>query len=302
MDPSGLLEEDYSRIRSSAAIVPYRREFVRIWGPDAISYLQGQCSQDVESLSVGGSAEALLLEPQGKVDAYVRVIRLGEDELTLDTDDGFADVVLERLRRFKLRVKVEMERLHWDCLAVRGPRAEALDSGDQLRVEVHWPGLVGFDLVGESPRLPDVAGPVGDAAWEAVRIEAGIPLMGSEIDQRTIPEEAGLVERCVSFTKGCFTGQELVARIDARGSNVARRLRGLVVPGATTRERSLVGGEELFLPDAGSKPAGRVTSVSWSPGMGATVALAYVQRNVGVPGDLCSGELSVQVRPLPLVG
>ncbi len=92
-----------------------------------------------------------------------------------------------------------------------------------------WPGLPGGDLVGESPEAPAGVAMCGMDAYEAVRIEAGIPVMGRELDERTIPAEAGVVDMSVSFTKGCYTGQELVARIDSRGGNVPRRLRGLVL-------------------------------------------------------------------------
>jgi len=137
----------------------------------------------------------------------------------------------------------------------------------------------------------------GYEAWQAARIEAGIPMMGAEIDEKTIPEEAGLVERCVSFTKGCFTGQELVARIDARGSNVARRLRGIVV---STEPGSMVGsGAELVV---GGKAVGRTTSQAWSPGLGAAIVLAYVHRSVEPGSTVTVGGFSAEVRRLPLVG
>ena len=121
--------------------------------------------------------------------------------------------------------------------------------------------------------------------------------MGSELDERIIPEEAGLVERCVSFTKGCYTGQELVARLDSRGSNVPRRLRGLVVAG---EPNSAIGADSEII--ANGKESGRVTSVAWSPGLGATVALGYIHRSVSESSYVTVAGLSAEVRPLPLVG
>jgi tRNA-modifying protein YgfZ len=293
--------DGYRLLRESAAVVPIARDFVRLAGPDAVSYLQGQCSQDVVALGPGRSADALLLEPQGRVDAFVRVTKLAEDELMIDTDAGFGAAVIERLERFKLRVKLEISVADWRCVAVRGPHAADLVTAPEgLRVAVEWPGLSGFDLLGEKPDTPDGVGPSGVVAWEAVRIEAGIPVMGAEIDDRTIPEEAGLVERAVSFTKGCFTGQELVARIDSRGSNVARRLRGLVAPAGVSPE-ALIPDTEL-LGGVANKNVGRVTSSAWSEGLGAAIALAYVHRSVEIPSALRAGDLSVQVRQLPLVG
>jgi len=293
------IEEGYRRLRQSMAVAPVARDVIRVTGPDALGYLQGQCSQDVSALEPGDTAEALLLEPQGRVDAIIRVTRSGADELIVDTDSGWGDAVVARLERFKLRVKVEISLLRWRCVAVRGPDAgDVASPADALRLEVVWPGLIGFDLLGEDPGLPQGVEECGVRAWQAVRIEAGVPMMGSEIDERTIPEEAGLVQRCVSFTKGCFTGQELVARLDARGSNVARRLRGLVVAG--TGPGSTPGpGAELV---AGEKTVGRITSEGWSPLFDATVALAYVHRSVDVGSTVTVAGFNAEVRQLPLVG
>ena len=293
------VHEDYTNLRERAAIVPVERDVVTLSGPDAVQYLQGQCSQDVAALEPGGSADALLLEPQGRIDALVRVTRTGEDELIVDTDSGWGETVVARLERFKLRVKVDISLVGWHCIAVRGPCAGEIASvPGVLRLAVEWPGLGGFDLLGEDLGVPAGVERCGTEAWEAARIESGIPLMGSEIDSRTIPEEAGLVERCVSFTKGCFTGQELVARLDARGSNVARRLRGLVFTGDGAI--SDVGPGTELLTEA--KNVGRVTSAAWSPGIGVTVALAYVHRSVAVGSTVTAGGVSAEVRQLPLVG
>ncbi len=301
-------EVGYRLLREKAALVPLERDFVRLAGPDAVSYLQGQCSQDVVALGPGRSTDALLLEPQGRVDAFIRVTKVGDEELIVDTDAGFGASVIERLERFKLRVKLEISALQWRCVAVRGPQSADFVSGPgSLRVAVDWPGISGFDLLGENPVAPEGIQPSGAQAWEAVRIESGIPVMGAEIDDRTIPEEAGLVERSVSFTKGCFTGQELVARIDSRGSNVARRIRGLVAPLGASPEalapgtELFEGGAGLFEGGAGRKSVGRVTSTAWSEGLGATIGLAYVHRSVDIPSEVIAGDLSVQVRQLPLV-
>lgn len=291
--------EGYRLLREGVAIAPVTRDVVSVSGTDALEYLQGQCSQDVTGLGLGASADALLLEPQGKIDALIRVTRTGEHEFLVDTDAGFGEAVVARLGRFKLRVKVDISLLDWACVAVRGPGADSVSTGpDDLRLDSRWPGIGGFDLVGERPTAPAGVGLCGPEAWEAVRIESGIPMMGSELDEKVIPEEAGLVERCVSFTKGCYTGQELVARLDSRGSNVARRLRGLVVTGPDP-SRAIETGSEIF---ANGKASGRVTSVAWSPGLNATVALGYVHRSVTESTSVTVGDVSAEVRPLPLVG
>ena len=101
-----------------AAWVP--RDVVRVAGPEAESFLQGQLTQDIAAVGAGGSAWSLLLQPQGKVDALLRVARTGDGEFVLDTDGGWGDRVVERLQRFKLRIKADIETLDWKCLAVRG--------------------------------------------------------------------------------------------------------------------------------------------------------------------------------------
>src|SRR5437588_384326 len=148
-----------------------------------------------------------------------------DDAVILDTDAGFGDAVRTRLERFKLRIKADIEPLAWRCVAVRGPSAHSFAIG----LDADWPGLPGVDIVGEGPELPEGVRVCDMQAYDAVRIEAGVPAMGREIDERTIPAETGVVDRAVSFTKGCFTGQELVARIDSRGGNVPRHPRGVVV-------------------------------------------------------------------------
>src|ERR1700722_19835183 len=113
--------EGYRLLKDSVASVPLERDVLKVSGPDAISYLQGQCSQDIAALDVGGYAWTLLLEPQGKVDALLRVSGFGEEDLVLDTEAGFGESVIERLKRFKLRIKADVEPLDWKTFAVRGP-------------------------------------------------------------------------------------------------------------------------------------------------------------------------------------
>jgi folate-binding protein YgfZ len=291
-----MLDDDYRILREAAGAVDLARDFVRVAGPDAVTFLQGQLSQDVAALAVGASAWALLLQPQGKVTAFLRVLRVGDEELVLETDAGFGPAVIERLNRFKLRVKADLGPLDWRCVAVRGPGSrEAAGGGTGTVVVADWPGLPGADLVGSTAAAPPGVPLVSLEAYEAVRIEAGIPVMGRELDEGTIPAEAGIVDRSVSFTKGCYTGQELVARIDSRGGNVPRRLRGLVLAapapaGATLR--------------ADGKDVGELTSVAVSPALG-TVALAYVRRAIEPPAEVEvaweGGSTSAHVEALPLV-
>ena len=204
------------------------RDVVRAEGPDAVAFLQGQLSQDVERLNAGESAWSFLLQPQGKVDAWFRVLRTGNDRYELDVDEGWGEAVIARLERFKLRTKCELtlER-SVPVLAVRGAH---VDGGRRTG----WPDLDGSDLFGDASAPAD-AQELDHEGYEALRIDHGVPAMGAELTEDTIPAEAGawVVDASVSFTKGCFTGQELVARIDSRGGNVPRHLRILDVEGPT---------------------------------------------------------------------
>ncbi len=291
---------DAVALREEVGAFELPRDFVRATGPDTVPFLQGQLSQDVTALDVGGSAFSLLLQPQGKMEALLRLTRVAEDEVVLDTDAGWGKAVVERLDRFMLRTRCELEALDWRCVAIRGPACAELAEPPPgiLRVLPETPGVPGFDLVGPRPAVPEGVPVVAPEAYEALRIEAGVPRMGAELDASTIPATAGIVERTVSFTKGCYTGQELVARIDSRGSKVPRQLRGVVV--ATN-----------VLPPAGAavvvggKEVGALTSVGESLARRAPVALAYVRRDVEPPVEAVlrwdGGEAPARVETLPLV-
>ena len=218
------------------------RDVVRVSGPDAATFLQGQLSQDVVALNP--SAWSFLLQPQGKVEVLLRITRESDDSFLLDTDAGWGARMVERLERFKLRVKAEIA-------VVNEPHA--------LEV-APWPGS-------------ELRHTLVDTPDEAARVEAGFPAMGSEVDDRTIPGETGLVPFAVSFTKGCYTGQELVARIDSRGGNVPRHLRHVRGDAVAVGQPLVVGGKEV----------GSLTSVAGGLG------LAYVRREVDVPASTDDG-------------
>lgn len=305
------LAGDYEALTTGVGVVSMERDVVEVVGPDALSYLQGQLSQEVATLAVGSSTLSLVLEPQGKLDALVRVTRTAEDRFVMDVDKGHGEDLLARLQRFKLRTKAEMRILEgWECVALRGPGSgaviEALGAPDDVLVaSFDWPGASGFDLLGPAVEAPAGVRLCGSAAWEAVRIEAGLPAMGIELSEKTIPAEAGLVAHTVSFTKGCYTGQELVARIDSRGEKVPRKLRGL------TADRVLAPGTSLVIPaqdGVAEREVGIVTSSAYSPRLG-PVALAYLRREVEPPAtvtavagdDRVEVRVEVSVSALPLV-
>lgn len=269
----------YEAASVGAGAFVLRREVLSVEGPDAAPYLQGQLSQDLSALEEGASTFSLLLSPQGKLVCVLRVLRAGPQRYVMDFDEGFAEAVSDRLARFKLRSKLTIAPLEWKVVALRGPKAKEMAEaagGGAVVLSSEWPG--GVDLMGEDPRPPQGATVLTDAVAEALRLEAGVPKMGLELTEKTIAAEAGLVGWTVSFTKGCYVGQELVARIDARGSNVARRLVWVSSPEAIPPK-----GAELVV---GGKVVGAVTSSSWSPRSKGGLGFAYLRREVPAPAEV----------------
>jgi tRNA-modifying protein YgfZ len=215
-------------VSTVAAIVG--RGVVRVTGPDATSYLQGQTSQDMDRLHTGSSAWSLVLQPSGKMTAWFRIHRLGDGEFLLDVDPHALDAMVARLERFKLRTAVDIvTEPGWRMLSSRGGDLPPVEG---LSAPFEWPGFCGTDVLAVGLQTP--AGlELDEEAFEIARIRATVPRMGIDLDDDTIPAEGGapLIDMSVSFTKGCFTGQELVARINSRGGKVPHPLRTLVAEG-----------------------------------------------------------------------
>lgn len=294
------------RWHTGAVIVAYpiERDVVEVSGPEATAYLQGQLSQDAERLYVGSTTWSFVLQPTGKVDSWARVTRMHDDEFLLDVDGGYGEALAARLQRFLLRTKAKIQLLDWSAVALRGPDAGTVEvpSEHVLRVPAGWPGTDGVDLLGRDVEIPPgvPTGSIDD--YEAARIAAGVPAMDAELTEKTIPAEVGqwAIDGSVSFDKGCFTGQELVARIDSRGGRVPRHLRGLVVDGSAVVPPA---GAEVLVDGA---KVGEVTSSAVSARLGSPIALAYVARAVDPPAAGVvtweDGEISATVHVLPLLG
>jgi folate-binding protein YgfZ len=328
--------DQVTALRRGAGAFLEPRDVLSVRGEDAQSYLQGQLSQDITALEIGASAESLLLQPDGKLTALLRITRVDAQGYVIDVEAGFGDRVVARLKQFLLRSKVELERLEWRCLALRGAAVPEVAAGllgamaeaGVMALSFEWNGWTGLDLLGpkdlvldpSTAPLPDGITVCDADAVEACRIVSGLPAMGSELTEKTIAAEAGLVERTVSFTKGCYTGQELVARLDARGNNVPRRLVG-VIGGTDPEGDRLAYGMTLHGADPPAPPADRVdgddvvadkvvgtiTSAAWSSVLGAWAALAYLHRSIESPGavrvrsgDGLGGAQPARVAPLPL--
>lgn len=239
------------------------RAFVRVQGPDAVSYLDRMLTNDVPE---AGSVDALLLTPKARVVAPVNVWRRGEDDVLLLTEPELGEALQRELLRSRFAARCEIALEEHESAVVFGG-AEGIPNRDY--------GLPAVEVLdaGIEPTL-------GAEELERRRIEAATPRFGAEIDDRVLPAEAGLDERAISFDKGCFPGQEPVARQHYRGK-VNRRLRVLELGGPVpVPETPVVLGE---------KEVGRVTSAV--PGL----ALAYVR--VEVPDD---AELTVSGSPARL--
>jgi tRNA-modifying protein YgfZ len=230
-----------------------RRDYVAVRGPDARDYLQRMVSNDVER----APCRALLLTPKGRVIAPLVVLQRGDEDFLLLTEEGLGDAVRSTLLRSRFAAKCEIEPEEHTSLIVFG-------DGD---------GIPNNEYGTPAVEVLDAAVPaelVADDELERLRIEAGTPRWGREIDERVLPAEAGLTETHVSFTKGCYPGQEPIARLHYRGK-ANRGLRVLAVDGAPPPETQVLHGDKVV---------GRVTSSV--PGR----ALAYVRSDVPADAEL----------------
>jgi tRNA-modifying protein YgfZ len=264
-----------------------QRAKMLVTGAGSPEFLQGQVTNDVQSLEPGEGCYAAFLNPKGKLRADVRVLALDEG-LWLDSE-GYAKQVVEWvIDSFSVGLEVRREDLTDSraLLSLVGPAARAaLDTAPPEREHAHVRGEhglyvatdLGVDVICEDADAVRAALDVEEVPLEVaevLRIEGGRPRMAIDMDNSTIPQEAGLNERAVSFTKGCYVGQETVARLHYRGKP-NRHLRGLRL--AEPAER----GDPIVLPDG--KQVGTIGSTALSPTLG-PIALAIVRREAS-PGD-----------------
>jgi folate-binding protein YgfZ len=235
---------------TSPAVARRPRAFLGVTGPDAANYLQRMVSNEVEALAVGAWCDALLLTPKARVIAPLRILRRATDDFLVLTEPELGDQVRAQLLRTKFAAKAQIDPEQHEA----------------------WLVLGGEEVVDARPEGEEA----DELEVERRRIEAGVPRWGHEIDERVLPAEAGLDETHISFSKGCYPGQEPIARQRYRGK-VNRKLRVLEVEGEAEQ------GDELLHE---GKTVGRVTSAV--PGL----ALAYVR--VEVPQD---AELHIDAKP-----
>lgn len=264
-----------------APVVP---ELVWFSGADAIRFLNDLISQEIGDVEPGTVRRSFLLTPQGKLDHLLWVLR-GDGEVGLIADSGRGADLAAKFGRYRIRVDVEIEHAVADVWLVVGQRVVEPGrwSGNRtaLIADVSWPNVTRTVVVGEKPNLPDLE----PNTYEALRIEAGEPLMGIDVTDATIPQETGLVPSSISFEKGCFLGQELVARLDSRGGRVNHHLRILRIEG-----EALETGTEVM---ADGAAVGVLTSVADG------VGLSLLRRGVE-PGDVVTvGDARAMVEAVP---
>ena len=329
---SAALSQAYQAARTHAALFDSRRGRIVVSGRDRATYLQGLLTNDIPAVKEGQGCYAAYLTPQGRLISDLLVYELG-DVLLLSLPLATKDVVLAKLDQFIFSEDVQLGDVTetFAGVVVVGPDAAlavhaltgtdvgtlaALPIHGNLRATVNGEPVIvlrvddtgepGFELLVPAATANDVraqlvqAGTVeaDEATAEQLRIEAGVPRFGQDMDEETIPLEAGIEARAISFTKGCYVGQEVIIRVLHRGhGRVARKLVGLALaPGGAVPS---VG--TLLLADG--KEIGAVTSSAFSPALGHPIALGYVKRDFTEPGTTVSlaGEGDAQVVTLPFV-
>ncbi|HKH70727.1 MAG TPA: glycine cleavage T C-terminal barrel domain-containing protein [Vicinamibacterales bacterium] len=302
--------EDYRHIREAAAIGAIApRQQIAVAGPDRATYLQGLLTNDIPALSAGTGCYSAWLTPQGRMLTDMHVLESG-GLILLDLPVETADATRERLEQFIFTENVQVASLAGKLSGVwvHGPQAPAvvgrvLSDAPSLaawRDYQHEPlqfrgqpisvaridqlGVPGFCLYLEPSHEGDLitalieagAHDVSADAIDAARIEAGYPVFGVDMTDDTIPLEAGIEDRAISMSKGCYVGQEVIIRVLHRGQGrVARKLVTLRIDGPVPRR-----GTRLFAAD---RDVGFVTSAAASPRLG-TIAMAYVHRDFVTPG------------------
>lgn len=276
----------------AAFIVREDRGLISLAGADRKEYLHGLVSNDILALQPGGASYATLLTAQGRMISDMHVFDAG-DLLLISLELAVARQVAEHLERFVITEEVTVEEVtpRLRQVGLYGPQSARVLAA--LREQPEAPpftfpgdelGVEGFELVVEEGRTAAFADALGRAGAvrldaptaDVARIEAGVPRFLVDMDTSTIPLEAGIEDRAISMTKGCYVGQEVIVRVLHRGGGrVARKLVQLHVDGDAQR------GDRLF---GGDREVGRITSAADSPRYGTRVALAYVQRDFVPPG------------------
>ncbi len=313
-------EAEYRAVRESIGLADLsHRGKIRVTGDDRVKWLQSVISNDILPLQAGQGRYSSLLTHKGKMLTYFRVY-MQTDAVMLEDVGEIGEATYQTLRKFLLygtKAKMENCAESWGLLLVSGPNAPAVlqsafgvDAGDlkpisfvsaqiggqqALVMRTEETGEIDLEIMLPADGLPAAWNslmetgtkhrikPVGSQAREALRIEAGLPKAGAELTEEIVPPEANLEGKAFSLTKGCYPGQEVVARMDTYGS-VRRHMVGLVVKGQDVPPK----GAKLF---SGDREVGWISSAVHSPHLNAPIALAFPLRDFSKPGT----ELTVDI-------
>lgn len=309
------LDAEYRQIREECGLIDRSDRFwIAVSGPDAAEYLQGQVTNDTEELATGAGAYAALLDRKGHLQADMRILRLAEDSFLIDTEAATGAVLLKHLTMYKIGRKVEVEETSRSLFSLVGPASFEVTGlapgGEHAFTEATIAGAsclvaataLGLDVIcepdsGEAVRAQleaDNAIPVSETAAEIIRVERGIPRFGFDMTGANMPAEAGIVDRAISFTKGCYIGQEPVARLHYKG-RPNRHLRGLRPSGPVSQ------GDPVRL---GDRQLGEIGTSTLSPASG-RIALSILRKEAEPGGtvtiETAAGEVEAEVVELPFV-
>lgn len=291
--------ENYNHIRSGGSgFYEQARGLIAVWGNEAVQFLDGLISNDVKTLADGSQMLAAFPNAKGRLLAVVRVLRDG-DRFLFETEDATREAVFQNLFRFTYAGDFFVEDLseQYRYFEIFGSEPFAVAGGLTYHSNNSTGMAVPINLLDEfHSEMGTMSAVAIDAdVYETLRVENGIPKYGVDMDETTIVPEIGL-EGMISYKKGCYIGQEIIARIHFRG-HVAKQLTGLrSEPPAVTG--GLNPGSELTTSDG--KNAGRITSTTYSPKLDKTVALAYVRFDYLAEGTkLECGNFRVTITNLP---
>jgi tRNA-modifying protein YgfZ len=306
------LDAQYRQLREECGLLVRERGFLDVLGTDAAEYLQGQLTNDVEAVAVGEGQYAALLDRKGHMQTDMRLVRVGESAILIDLEPAAKDQALRHLTMYSIGRDVAVSDASQEraLVSLIGPRAAEIAATAPLPEFANEPTQIagvdvvavgtrdGIDLLFPAAERERLVGALTQAgavevspeAVEILRVEAGVPRFGAEMDASTMPAEAAIVEDAVSFTKGCYIGQETVARLHYKGKP-NRHLRGLKLSGAAASGATLRLGE---------KEVGTLGGAVVSPAFG-PIGLAIVRREAEPGTEVAVGEdgVTAEVVALP---
>jgi folate-binding protein YgfZ len=285
------MNDDYWTLRRSVGWLDLSaRSRLLIKGADRKRFLHGQVTNDVNSLAVGQGCYAAIVTAKGKIESDVNIYCL-EDAFLLDFEPGLTQRIAARFEKYVIADDVQIEDASekYAMFTVQGPEASAPTHVGGYSFQNPRGTKIGFDLFVPAAEKVNLRGkPCSEEALEIVRIESGIPRFGVDMDETNLAPEAGIESRAISYTKGCYIGQEVISRIRTYGQ-VAKALRGLRCHTLPKR------GDKLFLD---GKEVGHATSAVFSPVLKANIALGYVRREHNAIGTKLTG---AEIVHLPFV-